>query len=175
MSGSRILKDIAERHAPTSGWHVLVADDDPAGLELAGGILQHAGYVVSTARDGQEAWEFIQANSTDLIVSDLFMPRMDGMALLRAVVELPEAPSMILVTGYSSIDSAIEATKLGVYGYLIKPVCADRLRHLVGRALDERRLQQDYRRLQREVAVRYGLHQIVGQSQQIREILRLVE
>ncbi len=175
MTGPQGAKSNGGRHAPTSGWHILVADDDPAGLELAGGILQAAGHVVSTARDGQEAWENIQTNLPDLVVSDLFMPRMDGMTLLRAVVELPEAPWLILVTGYSSLDSAIEATKLGAYGYLTKPVSADRLCHLVGRALEERYLQRENRRLQRELAMRHGLDQVVGHSPQIREILRLVE
>jgi DNA-binding NtrC family response regulator len=111
----------------------------------------------------------------DLVISDLAMPRLDGMGLLRAVGDLPEPPSVILATGFASLDSAVEATKLGAYGYLTKPVSADRLCHLVGRALEERHLQRENRRLQRELAGRYGLDQIVGQSPQIREILRLVE
>lgn len=175
MSGTRILKASAAERAAAPTWHILVADDDPAGLELASAILQKAGYGVSTVRDGREALEFLQVNPADLVISDHFMPRMDGMALLRAVGGLPESPSAILMTAYESIDSAIEATKLGAYGYLIKPIVADRLCHLVNRALEERRLQQENRRLQRELAGRYGLDQIVGQSPQIREILRLVE
>ncbi len=163
------------RRASPRVWHILVADDDPAGLNLAEAILHQAGYSVWTVPDGQAAWEYLQVNPVDLVVSDLYMPRMDGLALLRAVVELPDPPSVILLTAFESLDSAIEATKLGVYAYLVKPINADRLCHLVSRALEERHLQQENRRLHRELAGRYGLDQIVGESSLIREILRLVE
>ncbi len=163
------------RTQPKTVTQILAVDDEAATRELIEAILNQAGYEVSTAQDGQEAWEFLQAHPVDLVITDLFMPRMDGMGLLRAVADLPEPPSVVLVTGFASLDSAVEATKLGAYGYLTKPISADRMCHLVGRALEERHLQRENRRLRRELAGRYGLDQIVGQSPQMREILRLVE
>jgi two-component system response regulator PilR (NtrC family) len=125
--------------------------------------------------DGREAWEFLQGHAIDLLVSDLRMPGMDGIALLHAVADLPEPPAVILATAFASLDSAIEATKLGAYGYLTKPITAEALAHLAQKALEERRLQRENRRLQRELAGRYGLDQLVGESLPMREILRLVE
>ena len=140
---------IVEGHRATAAaWHILVVDDDAVGRELSENILSEAGYSVLTAEDGQAAWELIQTTPIDLVLSDLYMPRMDGMGLLRAVGDMAEPPSVIMMTAFSSLDSAVEATKLGAYGYMSKPVSIDRLCHLVGRALEERYLQRENRRLQ---------------------------
>ncbi len=156
-------------------WRILAADDDAPSRELITTILEPAGYCASSVGDGQEAWEFLRANPIDLLLCDLVMPRMDGIAVLRAVRELPEPPSVILMTAFASLDSAVEATKLGAYGYLTKPFNADRLCHLVAKALEERWLQAENVRLQGELLGRHGLYQIVGESPQIREVCRLVK
>jgi DNA-binding NtrC family response regulator len=169
------VQTVEGHRANLAAWHILVADDDAGSRELSEDILSAAGYRVVTAEDGQAAWEMIQANPIDLVLSDLSMPRMDGMGLLRAVGDMAEPPSVILMTAYSSLDSAVEATKLGAYGYMSKPVSIDRLCHLVGRALEERYLQRENRRLQRELARRQGLAQIIGESPPIRELTRLIE
>jgi len=167
---------IVEGHrANAAAWHILVVDDDAVSQELSKDILSEAGYSVLTAGDGQAAWELIQTNPIDLVLSDLSMPRMDGMGLLRAVGDMAEPPSVILMTAYSSLDSAVDATKLGAYGYMTKPVSVDRLSHLVERALEERYLQRENQRLQRELARRHGLAQIIGESPPIRELTRLIE
>jgi two-component system response regulator AtoC len=175
MNVPRTRKAGQDHRTTPTGWHILVADDDSASRELSEAILTAEGYRVVTAADGQEALQMLQTVPMDLVLSDLFMPRMGGMELLQAVAELPEPPSVILMTAFASLDSAVEATKLGAYGYLTKPFSHDRLSHVVGKALEELRLQRENRRLQRELAGRHGLDQIVGQSPRIRELLRLVE
>jgi two-component system response regulator HydG len=160
---------IEEGHrANLAAWLILVTDDDAGSRGLSEDILSAAGYRGVTAEDGQAAWEMIRTNPIDLVLSDISMPRMDGMRLLRVVGDMAEPPSVILMTGYSSPDSAVEATELGAYGYMSKPVSIDRLYHLVGRGLEERYLQ-------RELARRQGLAQIIGESPPIRELTRLIE
>jgi two-component system, NtrC family, response regulator AtoC len=156
-------------------WHILVVDDDPVSREVVKDTLEKAGYRISMAQDGQEAWEFVQKTPVDLVVSDLFMPRLDGLDLLRLFESLRGHPSVIIVTAFGTLDSAVEATKLGAYGYLGKPINVNSLLHLVGKAIEERRLVQDNERLQRQLKGQYGIEQILGQSQQIREIRRLIE
>ncbi len=175
MDVPRTHKARQDHRTDTVGRHILVADDDQASRELIEAILSQAGYSVVMVADGQAAWDVLQTTPMDLVLSDLFMPRMDGMSLLRAVGDLPEPPSVIMMTAFASLDSAVEATKLGSYGYVTKPLSADRLRHLVGKTLEEQYLRRENRRLQRELAGRHGLDQIVGQSPRLREVLRLVE
>jgi len=158
-----------------AGGHVLVADDDAASRELIEAILTEGGYRVDTVPDGQAAWELLQRVAVDLVLSDLVMPRLDGIGLLRLLGDLPEPPSVILMTAFASLDSAVETTKMGAFGYLTKPLTAERLCHVVGKALEEQHLRRENRRLRRELAGRQGLDQIVGESPAIREILRLVE
>lgn len=94
---------------PKPSEQILVADDDSASLELTEAILRGAGYRVATVPDGEAAWECLQASPMDLVVSDLFMPHWDGLALLRKVAEIPDHPSVIVVTGFASLESADEA------------------------------------------------------------------
>ncbi len=155
---------------------ILVVDDDDSGRELAATILEGAGHSAAVAKDGREAWAAIQADPPDLVLTDLVMPGMSGTELLQAVNETPEPPPVVLMTAFGTLDSAVEATKLGAYGYLAKPLTRDRLLHLVGRALEERRLQSENRRLLRELTTRNGeLAQLIGESRAIREIRRLIQ
>ena len=163
------------KSARATSWHILAVEDDVHSRSLIEEILQDAGYRVSTAADGQEALEALQGSPADLVVSDLLMPRMGGMEVLRRVQDLPEPPSVILLTAHASLDSAVEATKLGAYGFLTKPIDADRLCHLVGKALEERRLRDENLRLQRELSGRYGPDQIVGESPQMADVRRLIQ
>ncbi len=120
---------------------ILVADDEPGLRTFAAEALQDDGHVVAQAADGAEAARQLQRESYDLLITDLRMPRLDGMALLRQVrVEQPEL-EVIVLTAFGTVDSAVEAMKLGAFDYLQKPIGSPgALRLLAARALEHRAL-----------------------------------
>ena len=122
--------------------HILVVDDEEGIREYLAEALELAGHTVETAADGQIAARRLSRRRYHLILTDLQMPRMDGMALLaRAVEEQPETP-VIMLTAHGSVETAVEAMRLGAWDYLSKPVSSPReLRLLVERALDHRALK----------------------------------
>jgi two-component system response regulator AtoC len=121
---------------------ILVADDEAGLREFVADVLLGAGHVVKTAEDGEEAAAILARESFDLLVTDLRMPRVDGMTLLRKVrAEQPEM-EVVVLTAYGSVDTAVEAMKLGAFDYLEKPISSpDALRLVVGRALERKSLR----------------------------------
>ena len=114
---------------------ILIVDDEPGIQAMIKALLTMAGHESVTAEDGLKALELITNNTFDLIITDLRMPRMDGLSLIRKVAALGTSIPVILVTGYTSPETASEAIKLGVCGYLAKPFKIDELLSTVGSAL----------------------------------------
>jgi two-component system response regulator HydG len=129
----------------------LVADDDEVLRYTLRGILEHAGLEVEEAFDGQDALEKLQAGSFALVISDLRMPRMDGLELLRRLRELSSPVRFILVTGQGSERQAVEAMKLGAYDYFKKPFENEELMAVVRRATESLRLAGEIERLSGEL------------------------
>ena len=100
---------------------ILIVDDEPGIQIMITTLLKRAGHESVTAADGLQALEFVKTNTFDLIITDLRMPHMDGLNLIRELTTLGSTIPVILVTGYASAESAKEAAKLGVSGYLAKP------------------------------------------------------
>src|SRR6266545_1133622 len=114
---------------------VLVVDDEPMQLRIYTRILTKAGYIVETAGDGQTAIEMLKNGSVDAILSDIVMPGMDGIQLLRAVRQYDLDVPIVMVTGTPTLETAIAAMEHGVFRYLIKPVDAVALEDIVTRAV----------------------------------------
>jgi len=127
---------------------VLVVDDEEGIRSFIGEVLLGEGFQVTLAADGQEAVDLLARQSFHLMISDLNMPRIDGMALLRRVrAEQPEM-EVIVLTAHGTVESAVEAMRLGAFDYLQKPLSGpDELRLITSRALERRRLLEDNRRL----------------------------
>jgi two-component system, NtrC family, response regulator AtoC len=121
---------------------ILVADDEPGLREFVTDVLELDHHMVAVAADGADAAKLLDERGFDLVITDLKMPRMDGMALLRKVrAEQPEV-EVIVMTAHGSVDTAVEAMKLGAFEYLQKPLSGpDELRLLVGRAIERRGLR----------------------------------
>ncbi len=100
---------------------ILIVDDEPGIQVMIKALLARAGHESVTADNGVKALEFVKTDTFDLIITDLRMPHMDGLNLIRELVALGSTIPVILVTGYASTESANEALKLGVSGYLAKP------------------------------------------------------
>ncbi len=130
-------RDTPSQDSPSEGPFVLVVDDDPAVRELLSKTLTAAGYSVDVAVDGLSALLKIGEKAYDLMITDLKMPGQDGLSLIRAArVTSPGLP-VIVITGYSSEATAIEAINLGVAGYLTKPFRLPRILAATARALGE--------------------------------------
>ncbi len=119
---------------------MLLVDDEPEPLRATSRILRHAGYEVVQAESGEDATRAIQASSFDAIVSDISMPKMNGIELLRYVRSRDEDVPVILVTGAPAVETAVDALEHGAYKYLVKPVSPERLEQAVQKAVHMRRM-----------------------------------
>jgi len=131
------------RIEPNSGGRarLLAVDDDPGILEVEREVLTAEGYTVETATSGQEALSMVRATPFDLVLTDLRMPSMDGLQLLREFTEAdPEMP-VIILTGHGDIGCAVESIKQGAYDFLTKPLHIEKLVITVEKALERRQLR----------------------------------
>lgn len=119
---------------------LLVADDEPELLRAIARVLKHCGYQVDTAEDGDEAVKAIEANSYDAILSDISMPGMNGIELLRTIHDKDEEVPVILITGAPAVETAVQALEHGAYKYLLKPVANERLEEVVNKAVQMRQM-----------------------------------
>ncbi|HEV7842039.1 MAG TPA: sigma-54 dependent transcriptional regulator, partial [Pyrinomonadaceae bacterium] len=137
--------------------------------------LQRMGHRVQVAPDGEAALRRLEEGNVDVLLCDINMPRMDGMELLRRVHERPNPPEVIMLTGHATVETAIEAMKLGAYDYLTKPYHITELDALVKQAAEKRHLRVDNQRLRQQLARQSAMPEIVSVSDQMREAMRLVE
>lgn len=149
------------------GKRILVVDDEENLRRVTQLKLQQAGYEAMTASDGRQALEVLARNPHDLIITDLKMPGMSGMDLLRKVREDYPEIIVVVVTAFGTIESAVEAMKLGAHDYIIKPVNADALRLVVSRALEHHRLREEVKNLRTVIDRKYGFENIVGRSKSL--------
>src|SRR5439155_5416617 len=153
---------------------VLVVDDEPSRKGLRE-LLAKWGYLVDEAADGRAALEKARTFLPSVVVSDLVMPGLDGLGLLRALQdELPFA-SVIILTGHGSVETAVAALKEGAYDYLTKPLDVPRLRILIQQALDTAQTTRAVTLLRRTLKEVWGYGQLVGASPIMREVFGLLE
>jgi DNA-binding NtrC family response regulator len=154
---------------------ILIAEDE-ANLRLVlQKELERLGYRVQAAPDGEAALRKLEETNVDVLLCDINMPRIDGMEVLRRVHERPNPPEVIMLTGQATVDTAVEAMKLGAYDYLTKPYTIDELDVRVKQAAEKRHLRVDNLRLREQLARQSGLPNIVSVSQAMKEVVRLVE
>jgi len=126
---------------------ILVLDDEQIVLDSVSRILEGENYEISTCRSGAEAVEKLKEGGFDALITDLKMPGMDGLQAMEALAEVDPDLSMIMVTAYSTVDSAVKAMKLGAVDYIRKPFTPDQLTELVGKVMEDRkqRFEKRYR------------------------------
>jgi DNA-binding NtrC family response regulator len=155
---------------------LLVVDDERNLRLVVQKELSRQGHEVITASDGEEAWEALEARDFVVVLCDINIPRLDGDGLLRRLCEHnPTRPEVIMLTGQATVETAIEAMKLGAYDYLTKPYRIAELSALVTQASEKQQLKIDNQRLRAQIE-RSGrtLPDIVAESPQMKDILRLV-
>jgi DNA-binding NtrC family response regulator len=154
---------------------VLIVEDDHVARKGLADLLAFWGYEVASASDGAEALERAAEEPPAVVVSDLVMPGMDGLALLSALrTDHPEA-AVIMLTGQGSIESAVQAMKEGAYDYLTKPLDPARLQVLLERALDRAETAREVHRLRRELRQRGVFGRLVAGAPVMREVTRQIE
>jgi len=155
-------------------YRILVIDDEENMLELYSRILGKEGYKVTTALTAEEALDLFRSKVFDLIIADLALPGMNGVELLKKVKEEDPDIPYILITAYGTVESAVEAMKLGAFDYIPKPFQTEELKIVIKKALKEYQLAQELKRLRSEVKERYSFGNIVGRSKKMLAIFDLV-
>jgi len=155
---------------------ILVVDDEVNICDfLKRGLSQLGGYFVEVASNGQQAIEKIEKDVFDMVLTDLMMPEMDGMALIKLIKGIrPEIP-VIMMTAYGSIETAVEAMKLGANDYITKPVDLRDLLLRISKVHKETLLYQENRLLRMEVRKRFEFNNIIGKSKKMQEVFSLIE
>jgi len=153
---------------------ILVVDDEQSLREVLSIMLKRAGYAVTIAMDGEDAVELLQKEIFDLVITDLRMPKVDGMEVLKAVKSASPETVVLIITAFASADSAVEAMKQGAYDYLTKPFQVDEVQLIIRNALEKRRLTTENMLLKREMASQSSFAQLVGQSEAIQRVFEVV-
>ncbi|OFW05358.1 MAG: hypothetical protein A3I61_05060 [Acidobacteria bacterium RIFCSPLOWO2_02_FULL_68_18] len=153
---------------------LLVVDDDPAICDMLERFGRRAGYTVTSRSGGRETLAHLGELRADVALVDLQMPEVDGLDVLRAIRAAQPDCQVILMTGYATVDTAIEAVKLGALDYLSKPLPLDRLKALLGAAREEIERRRALLEADRAVARRVELCGMIGRSQVMQELFALV-
>jgi len=133
---------------------ILVVDDEQAVRDVLSEGLQDSGYRCASASNGSDALELLKTDQYSLVLSDIDMPKMDGVKLLQAVKQLSADIEVVMITGVVDVEVAVRAIRMGASDYLTKPFNLDQVRITVERALEKRRLIQENREYQRNLEAR---------------------
>ena len=154
---------------------ILIVDDEKNYLTILSAVLEEEGFEVLTALSGQEALEIYKTSDLDLVVTDMKMPEMDGIALLENIKQLdPDLPVMMM-TAHGTIDKAIEAMQKGAYTYILKPFDNERLTIYVNKAIAVYQVIKENRRLRDEVESQYRFGNIIGKSKAIHDVFETIQ
>ena len=153
---------------------ILVVDDEEIVIRSCLRVLEGNGYEIDVAHDGHEALRKVESNTYDVMILDIMMPNLGGMEVLRRVKETHPDVDVIMITGLSQIDTAVQAMKLGAFDYISKPFEPDELKLVVQRARERRQLLQENLNLKSAVSSKYRFDNIIGSSPPMQAVYRLV-
>jgi two-component system NtrC family response regulator len=153
---------------------ILLIDDDASLRRVVEYNLQEAGYRVQSAAGGEEGLQQFAEETPDLVITDMKMPGMDGMQLLKLIKERSPETLVIMITAFGAVDIAVEAMKAGAYDYITKPFNRDELRLIVAKALTFSCLTAENRRLKDELADKADYRTIVGSSKSMARVFEIV-
>jgi DNA-binding NtrC family response regulator len=154
---------------------ILVIDDEGAIRDSLRMILEYEDYQFVGAASGQEGLAAVQRERPDLVLLDIKMPGMDGMELQARLKEADPDLTVIIMTGYASVETAVQALKLGAYDYITKPVDPDELSHLVSNALEHKRARREVDRLRENLLEAVPGTELIGKSPAMRKVTELIE
>lgn len=153
---------------------ILVVDDERSMRDFLSIMLKKAGYDVTTAIDGDEAVKILHKDIFDLVITDLKMPKVDGLQVLKTVKELSPDTVVIVITAFASTETTVEAMKEGAYDYITKPFQNDEMKIRIKKALEKRRLSAENILLKKQLKDRAVFDNIVGKSEKMEKVFELV-
>jgi len=154
---------------------ILVIDDEKSILDLLSVVFEKEGYAVETSLSATRAVALMGNEDFDIIISDIKMPKMSGMELLRYVRKnRPDIP-IVMITAYGTIKQAVEALKAGAMDYIVKPFDVEELKIIVAQGLEKKRLKEENLFLKKELKERYDFEKMIGKSKVMQEIYNLIE
>ena len=153
---------------------VLVVDDERSVRELLAIMLRQAGHDVTVADGGEAAIKALKSDTFDLVITDLRMREVDGLAVLRAAKEQSPQTVVLVITAFASTETAVEAMKLGAYDYLTKPFKVDEIKLTIANALERKRLQDENQALKRQLRRERGFENFLGKSPQMLDIFETI-
>jgi two-component system response regulator HydG len=153
---------------------VLIVDDDSAHRTMLKTLISGWGYAVTEADDGSTAIEEVKASSFDLVLMDVRMVKVSGLEALKAIKSINPAIPVIIMTAYSSVETAVQALKQGAHDYLTKPLDFDKLRLTIERSMEHTRLKEENRLLRQTLGQQFDSQNIVGKSPAMLKLLETV-
>jgi len=153
---------------------LIVEDDEGAGQQLKRLLELDQGLEVALAANGQQALQCLREDNYSIVITDLRMPGLDGLDLIREIQRLHLNATAIVMTAFGGVDEAIQAIRLGAYDFLTKPIDVTNLRLLLARALRERELKDEVLALRRELKTRFSFHNIISKSPRMHAIFELI-
>jgi DNA-binding NtrC family response regulator len=154
---------------------ILIVDDEPDMVDNCARILRRAGHRCLTATDPHRALALLESEHPDVLLTDLKMPEVDGLAMLRRAHELDPALPVVVITAFATIESAVAAIKDGAFDYLPKNFSVDQLALVVERALRQRRLALENRNLRDQLQTTFALENVIGRSPAMAQVFELVK
>jgi DNA-binding NtrC family response regulator len=155
-------------------FNAIVVDDEVSVLDAVKAILETEGMEVFTTTSSLTAIEQIKKTAYDLVISDMKMPEMDGIELFARVRELAPESVFMIITAYATVQSAVDAIKMGIYDYIPKPFTPDEVRIPVRRALEKKALERENIALKTQIEARYSFQNLIGNSPGMHEVFRIM-
>jgi two-component system response regulator PilR (NtrC family) len=154
---------------------ILVVDDEPSMRELLDIVLRREGHEVFKASNGRQAIDILEREPIDLLISDIKMPDMSGVEVLKAAKQLDADIVGIMITAYASVENAVEAMHLGAYDYVSKPFNVDELKLRIRKAIERKQLAQENDLLRRALQTTHQFANIIGRSAAMQQVFQLIE
>src|SRR5512138_182011 len=170
-SAAQRAEPAADRRPP----RILVVDDERSMRELLAIVLRREGYEVMLADNGRAAIELIEREPVDILISDIKMPDLSGVEVLRAAKKVDQDILGIMITAFASTETAVEAMRLGACDYLSKPFDIDLLKMKVREKIDNRHLRQENVLLKRTMGLSHQFANIIGRSPTMLEVFKMIE
>ncbi|MBC2742019.1 MAG: sigma-54-dependent Fis family transcriptional regulator [Desulfosarcina sp.] len=156
-------------------YKILFVDDDQQILSIVEQFLSSCGFNVTTEASGLKAIEMVRENHYYVVFTDLIMPEISGMELLKQIKKVSPETEVIIVSGYGTIESAIEAMKLGSYDFLQKPINFDRFKILIDRIIEKQKLKEENQLIRSRLKERYKYDELVGMSPKMQNIYKIID
>ncbi len=153
---------------------ILVIDDEQSMRDFLAIMLKKEGHEVITAENGVDALKAVQSEIFDLVITDVKMPGLDGIGLLKAIKEVSSDTIVIMITAFATAETAVEAMKLGAYDYIMKPFKIDEIKLIIQKALEKRFLRKENILLKREIKSRAGFENFIGKSEAMQKVFALI-